>query len=99
MTLVGSSRLPRLLEDVLGATLPTITAADRGLEGRERLALLPAHGDLTVQGVTSSELPRQLVPAATRLLHATGYRADPMSADPGAPTGAARPPRRWRAQL
>lgn len=101
VTLVGSSRLPRLLEDVLGATLPTITAADRGsrgMEGRERLVLLPAHGDLTVQGVTSSELPRQLVPAATRLLQATGCRVDPLSADPEASAGASRPPRRWRTQ-
>ena len=67
VALVGAHRLPRLLADVVAASLPAAT--DPG-----QVVLLPGRRDFAVQGVTSSDLPRQLAPAGARLLRATGYR-------------------------
>ena len=66
VALVGAHRLPRLLSDVVTASLP---ATDPG-----QVVLLPGRRDFAVQGVTSSDLPRQLAPAGARLLRAAGYR-------------------------
>jgi hypothetical protein len=67
IALVGAHRLPRLRADVVAACLPAAT--DPG-----QVVLLPGRRDFAVQGVTSSDLPRQLTPAGARLLRATGYR-------------------------
>ena len=67
VTLVGAHRLPRLLADVVAASLPAAT--DPG-----QVVLLPGRRDFAIQGVTSSDLPRQLAPAGARLLRAAGYR-------------------------
>ena len=65
VALVGAHRLPRLLADVVAASLPA--TSDQG-----QVVLLPGRRDFAVQGVTSSDLPRQLAPAGARLLRATG---------------------------
>lgn len=98
VALVGTSHLPRLLKDYIAATLPGVTLVDRcGVVGvcGERLALIPTPGDLAVQGVTSSPLPRRLEPAADRLLQATGVRADRDKAGVD-DVSVGRPAARWR---
>lgn len=73
VALVGAHRLPRLLAEVVTASLPA--GADPG-----QVVLVPGRRDFAVQGVTSSDLPRQLAPAGMRLLRTTGYRP---SVEPG----------------
>lgn len=85
VALVGAHRLPRLLADVVTASLPAST--DPG-----RVVLLPTRRDLALQGITSSDLPRQLMPAGMQLLRAAGYRAD------AEPRSGARGPRRHRGE-
>ena len=67
VALVGAHRLPRLLADVVAASLPAAT--DPG-----QVVLLPSRRDFAVQGVTSSDLPRQLDPGRSAATCATGYR-------------------------
>lgn len=86
VALVGAHRLPRLLSEVVTASLPP--GADPG-----QVVLLPARRDFAVHGVTSSDLPRQLVPAGMRLLRTTGYERP--AADPGS---RASGPRRRRGE-
>lgn len=98
VALVGTSHMPRLLKDHVAATLPGVTLVDRrGVGGvcGERLALLPTPGDLTIEGVSSSPLPRRMAPAAARLLHATGFRTARHTAGLDDVPGE-RPARRWR---
>jgi len=79
LALVGAHRLPRLLGEVVNAALPAISA-----EGR--VVLLPTRRDFAVHGVTSSDLPRQLLPAGVRLLKLTGCTGtDPARPDSPAP--------------
>lgn len=73
--LVGAHRLPRLLKEVVTSSVPA-AAADG------RLVLLPGRRDLTVQGLTSSDLPRQLTPAGVRLLQLVGYHLNTGSGSP-----------------
>jgi hypothetical protein len=61
LALIGAHRLPRLIGEVVNATLPTFSA-------QGRVVLMPAHRDFAVHGITSSDLPRQLVPAGDRLV-------------------------------
>lgn len=65
LALVGAHRLPRLLAGVVATTLPAISA-------QGRVVLVPSRRDFAVQGITSSDLPRQLTPAGARLLAMTG---------------------------
>ncbi len=81
LVLVGAHRLTRLLADVVATTLPAISA-----EGR--LVLVPSPRDFAVQGVTTSDLPKQLTPAGVRLLEMTGY--PPETGQPGSPAAARR---------
>ncbi len=79
MALVGAHRLPRLLSEVVAASLPgtSPSAADPG-----QVVLLPGARDLAIHGVTSSDLPRQLSPAGMRLLRMAGHQP---SGGPGLP--------------